>query len=171
MTEERASPEIFDVLIERTASDAVLEETRRAFDEAGLRANVRAALEFKSVEAETIVALLVMGPLTAFLSAFAGKAGADAYVALKRFVVRVSAREGGRRAALWIQDRSGKRIDLVIPDDLDDDAYRALFQFDLETLPQRVDIRYEHERGCWMLGVQRKPVPLLPANEVAKRKT
>jgi hypothetical protein len=149
----------FDVSIEATASEEELAAVRRAFEDAGLGAEVGAGLEFKSAGPETIVSVLVIGPLTVFLARFVQLAADDAYKTLKAFVQRVCARRERHATALWLQDETGRRVDIAFGPELPDDAYRAIFELDLQDIPLNATIRYEDEARDWMLVFERRPVP------------
>lgn len=154
----KAQPE-FEVTIERAASDEELHEVRQAFAEARLNASVRAVLEFKSAESDAISALLIVGPLMAFLAAFAKAAGDDAYRNLKEFVKRAGGRRNRPGTGVWLQDNSEKGIDIGFGPELSDEAYRELFELDLSEAPEHCIVRYEEDAGDWMFVFERRPVP------------
>lgn len=149
----------FEIVIERSASVEELEEVRAAVAAARLSANVRASLEFKSAESDMITALLVIGPLAAFLSTFASEGAKDAYRALKRFVTRAGARKGRRPAALRIEDSSEQRLGVTLPANLPEHAYRELFELDWAGLPPGSYLHYED--GAWVASSRlgSSPVP------------
>jgi len=155
---------LFEVAIERSASADELADVRAAFADAGLNASVRASIEFKSAESDAIASLLVIGPITAFLSAFAGAAGKDAYHALKTFVARAGRRRHRPNTSLWLQDSTGTHIDVVVGPDLPDNAYRAIFELDFTSLPSGASVHYDEQIGKWMNVFEAKPVPRRPGS-------
>ena len=73
-------------------------------------------------------------PVTAFLTAFAGAAGKDAYDSLKRFVRDIRAARRDRPGSIVVQDRENHDDGtvLVLSAPMSDEAYEALADLDLE---------------------------------------
>jgi hypothetical protein len=122
---ERDPRDLAEVVIEAEASEDEVRAVERLFDEAGVPAIVSAGLESRSV-GTLPWAMIVTIPLTAFLTALAGAAGADAWRALRSFVAgvfevrRVPNRPDG--AIRW----EDKRRTVILTDRIPDDGFRQL---------------------------------------------
>jgi hypothetical protein len=73
---------------------------------------------------------------TAFLSAFAGAAGNDAYSGLKDFIAKISAARRGRDGTVVVQDREDREDStvLVLSADLPGEAFVAIGDLDLDAV-------------------------------------
>lgn len=123
----------FEISMDEEASPAEVEAVAAVFGEAGFDGPVSADIGRRSLGDLPFVIYVGAVP-TAFLTAFAGAAGKDAYTALKEFVGKIRAARRGRDGTVVVQDR-GDREDstvLVLSADLPDEAFAALGDLDLE---------------------------------------
>jgi hypothetical protein len=142
---ERDPRELPEVVIESEASEDDVRAVERLFDEAGVPAIVSASLHSRSVSTLPW-AMIVTFPLTAFLTAFAGAAGADAWRGLKSFVALVfeTRRDPGRPdgAIRWEDERRT----VILTDRIPDDGFRQLTSGDL---PASGYFVWDEEQEAW----------------------
>lgn len=143
----RDSRELVSVLIEMEATAAEVEAVRRAFDEAGAPAIVRAGYGRNSAEQLPWV-ILLSAPLAALVTGFLSKAGADGWDALKNLVQRIYKERralGGRDGAIQV-DEGDRQI--ILTENITDEGYRAI-----ASLPPGGYYVWDETRGGW----QRSP--------------
>jgi hypothetical protein len=132
-------------VIDAGASEDEVRAVERLFDEAGVPAIVSAGLERRSV-GTLPWAMIVTIPLTAFLTALAGAAGADAWRGLKSFVAGVfEARRAPDRpdgAISWEDERRT----VILTDRIPDEGFHQLTSGEL---PASGYFVWDEERGEW----------------------
>ena len=109
-----------------------IDALRRLFDEAGMPAIVHANYSRRSADPLPWV-MIVKAPLMAFVLALAGKAGGDAWEALRSAINRIYEvrRRADRPDGAIILDEGGRRV--VLTTDLPDEAGRSLIAGELPT--------------------------------------
>jgi hypothetical protein len=125
------------VLVDKWASPEEVRAVEEAFRRVGLEANVRAGVVELSQQLTWIV--IVSIPPSAFLTAYFGAAGADAWKATKglsnwvrRFVQDLKdARGGDQEGTIELEDAG--RAWLLLPSDLPEEAFRQLETVDWST--------------------------------------
>lgn len=119
--------------MDKQADAAEVAAVADLFKEAGFTGSVRAEIEHRSA-GEIPFVIYVSVPVTAFLSAFAGAAGKDAYDSLKDFLRRIREARRNRSGSVVIRNPDGTRDStvLVLSADLPDEAFEALSDLDLE---------------------------------------
>jgi hypothetical protein len=136
-----------------------------AFRQAGLDAEVKPNLLELSHSAEWI--LIITSAPTAFMTAYAAKAGSDAWDATKRgsgrlvkLVRDLKAANGGQSdGSIEVQD--GNRQWLVLGSDTPEEALQQLEDIDL-TVAESGYLRWDAHRQCWMHvdpGAEPQPAP------------
>lgn len=131
--------------------EVLAEETRKVFSRYGLpvEVNVTAAMADPNVVLYVNLAdLVIIGPVSAFLGAFAGAAGKDAYAHLKRFLSEWRGRGGRRIHRVRISDRDN-RIGVLLSDDLPDEALQALFDLDLQQFVDQDPATWDPQTRQW----------------------
>lgn len=137
--------DLAEVVIEVGASDDDVRAVERLFDEAGVPAIVSASLRSRSL-ATMPWAMIVTFPLTAFLAAFAGAAGADAWRALKTFVSNVfEARRDPNRTDGVIRWEDERRA-VILTDRIPDAGFQQLVSGEL---PASGYFVWDEEQGAW----------------------
>jgi hypothetical protein len=132
--------------------DGVAEDTKKLFARHGIPVDVEVARPFpdwNTVLQIDIPSLVIVGPIAAFLAAFAGAAGRDAYDRLKAFL-RDARKTRGDRVVL-VSD-GAERMGIVLTDELPDDALRALFEIDLREFAGRGTAGWDDEERRWLPG-------------------
>jgi hypothetical protein len=125
----------FEISMDEEASPAEVEAVAAVFTEAGFDGPVSADVGRRSLGDLPFVIYVGAVP-TAFLSAFAGAAGKDAYSALKDFIAKISAARRGRDGTVVVQDREDREDStvLVLSADLPGEAFVAIGDLDLDAL-------------------------------------
>lgn len=133
MSEGRSTNRDFAVSMDEEARPEEVEAVAAAFEEAGFDGPVSADIGRRSLGDLPFVIYVGAAP-AAFLSAFAGAAGKDAYESLKKFVGRLVVARRERRGSVVIEDRESHEDStvLVLPSDLPEEAFAALADLDLE---------------------------------------
>jgi hypothetical protein len=121
------------IVMDVEASAAEVVAVAGLFQEAGFTGPVSSDIERCGLGDFPYV-IYVSVPVTAFLTAFAGTAGKDAYDSLRRFVRDIRKARGDRRGSIVVQDRENQNDGtvLVLSADLPDDAFDALAKLDLD---------------------------------------
>lgn len=121
------------IAMDKEASAAEVEAVAGLFKEAGFSGPVSADIERRGLGDFPFV-IYASVPVTAFLTAFAGAAGKDAYDSLKRFVGDIRAARRNRPGSIVVQDRENHDDGtvLVLSAPMPDEAYEALADLDLE---------------------------------------
>ena len=116
---------LIPVTVEREATPAEVEAVQRVFDQVGRRAAVSANYGRHSAFHPDWVVLIEV-ELSVFVAGFVGKAGADAWDALRAFVERLyeERRRTGHQKGSIMFDEGRRRVFLT--DALPPEAYRAL---------------------------------------------
>jgi hypothetical protein len=140
------TPEQFDVSIDRDASDEEIEAVKAAFREAGFGAEVQASYGRKALETLPWI-VFITAPITAFLTGFAAAAGKDAWEAVKAFVVKIKAARGGGKGEIVVRAPNG--ANLVIGDDLPDEAFVGLAELNLDDYPDNAYFVWHDKRREW----------------------
>jgi len=140
------TPEQFDVSIDRDASDEEIEAVEAAFREAGFDVEVQASYGRKALETLPWI-VFITAPITAFLTGFAAAAGKDAWEAVKAFVVEIKAARGGGKGEIVVRAPNG--ANLVIGDDLPDEAFVRLAELNLDDYPDDAYFVWNDERREW----------------------
>lgn len=130
-----------------------------AFRGAGLEANVQPSL-IELSQATTWIVMISVAP-TAFLSAYAAAAGANAWGATKdgygrlmQLVRDLKTASGGHGDGRIELEEKG-RAWLLLTSDLPDEAFRQLEDIDW-TVAQSGTLRWDEHRQCWMHFEQEK---------------
>lgn len=140
------TPEQFDVSIDRDASDEEIEAVETAFREAGFDVEVQASYGRKALETLPWI-VFITAPITAFLTGFAAAAGKDAWEAVKAFVVKIKAARGGGKGEIVVRAPNG--ANLVISDNLPDEAFVGLAELNLDDYPDDAYFVWHDERREW----------------------
>jgi hypothetical protein len=127
--------ENFAVAMDEEASVAEVEAVEAVLRKAGFSEPVSPSVGRRSLGDLPFV-IYVSAPVMAFLSAFMGAAGKDAYDSLKHFVRDVRAARRDRPGSIVIEDRESREDStvLVLSADLPDEAFEALADLDFEAL-------------------------------------
>lgn len=122
-----------EIAMDKQADAAEVAAVSDLFKEAGFTGSVRAEIEHRSA-GEIPFVIYVSVPVTAFLSAFAGAAGKDAYDSLKGFLRRIREARRNRSGSVVVRNLGGTNDStvLVLSADLPDEAFEALGDLDLE---------------------------------------
>jgi len=133
-----------EALIDSLATPDEVAATERAFDEVGFPVIVNPALEFRSRYPELIPWTLVLkAPLTAFLTALAAKAGADACDSLRRLVGQLAESRGARRGQVKIEEAERE---IVLTTETPEDALRLLAR---GQIPESGYVLWDDDAKVW----------------------
>ena len=138
------------VIVEIEADDDEIARLGEVLRRYGIEADVRAGLVRLS-EGPLPASTDIFIPIVAFLSAFAAAAGADAYRRVRAFVQDVNAaRSASKRPAGTVHLRDlDHHFELLLQPNLDEDAYRALFELDLDQFFDGGIIWFDPETRHW----------------------
>lgn len=141
--EKRDPRRLVPVTIEQEASIAELEAVQRVFDDAGMPAAVSANYGRHSLSHPDWIVIAEV-QLGVFVAGFVGKAGADAWDALRAFVGRLyeERRRLGHDKGSLMFDEGRRRV--VISDALPPEAYPALAD-----LGDAGEYRWDHDARAW----------------------
>jgi hypothetical protein len=132
--------------------EAKAANTRAVFARHGIPVRVDmvgAIPDFGTLLQIDLPSLVIVGPIAAFLAAFAGAAGKDAYVRLKAFLQDVRKTRGDR--VVLVSDGTD-RFGIVLTDDLPDEALQALFGLDVREFANRGTSGWDRVEHRWQPG-------------------
>lgn len=150
-----AEPAHFDVTL---VYGHGIDEVRRTLARHGLSAEVRPSAPFmdpNEVLLKAAATILIVGPLKAFLDAFAAEAGKAAFAGLSDFLRDLRAARGDRVVLLHDRDSAvSVRIETSTPDE----ALIALFALDLRAFTPRHTLDWDADARAWVArkGRQRR---------------
>lgn len=166
------------VLVERRANAQEIERIRSAFDSIGLPVEVDAGYEVKSVPTEPFATTILIATAIIFIKAFIDEAAKDAYRGVRKVAGKAlgtfmrqlaTSRDISRRnpPGLWIKPEDGSP-DLMLPPDLPDEAYVALFEVDFDAVDGSL-IGWDRDTQRWVvLNHEYHSPPLLPPEDDEK---
>lgn len=132
---------------------SLAEDLRQLLTREGLSVEVRvghAAMDPSAILAANIASLVIVGPLAAFVAAFATRAGHrtadDAYDRLKVFLRARRGPRGFQRVMLADPDQN---VQVLLGGDTSDEGLRALFALDVATFAGRDPLTWDAASNEW----------------------
>lgn len=141
---------VLEVDMDRAASEAEVDAVRRAFEEAGLPAQVEARIEFRSAFLPPWVIEVTVGTAAIFFAGFASAAGADAWKGLRGLIVKLyRAREAARapkgRVEVFVREIHEH---ILFRDGLPDAAYREIVEMQIRQT-QAGQVEWDDTNSEW----------------------
>ena len=125
-----------DVLLDSGATAAEVTAVTDVLRNEGMEGSVEAALSSRGV-GEFPWVIILLGPVavffSAFLTGFGQEAGRDTYQGLRRLISRLCRARRSTNGSVSLSDKD-TRTEIVLVDDLPEEAYRQLAEKSLEEL-------------------------------------
>lgn len=135
--------------MDRTAGPQEVSAVEAAFAEGGIPAEVRASIEYKSIEIPPWAIYVTEIGAGAFFTAFSAAAGASAWKHLERLVHSLfESRKNSRAPRGVVIVRREKLPDLLLQHDLPPEAYQALFH-ELTDAAESGQLRWDPKTRRW----------------------
>jgi hypothetical protein len=129
-------------------------EIRQVFERYGFRATVTPNIHFgpppPGAPDDYLVITVAVAALATFLRGFLDEAGKDAWRSLKSLIRDLGAARRRGPGRFVIHDHV-RHIEVLVPSDLPDDGFVALFEQDPATLPDRSVVEYSSRLKRWVV--------------------